>query len=152
MKTTFAATLLFAASALAVSFNEISISGGVAGNAQAEADAALDALDADDLADSGFLSDINSICNVAEREGFNVEIDNADGEEADALQRGKTKNKVLKINATLRKLDLDEANGRDVSEKREEEEKKLANNVAKDEENAGLESTDVDVDADTDDE
>jgi hypothetical protein len=62
-------------------------------------------------------------------------------------QRGKTKNKVLKLTATMLKLQAQAAQGEDVAEKMAEEQEKLANNVAQDEENAGLESTFLSFDA-----
>lgn len=45
------------------------------------------------------------------------------------------------------KLQAQAAQGEDVAEKMAEEEEKLANNVAQDEENAGLESTFLSFDA-----
>lgn len=94
-------TLCFAATALAAphskravfsttSYNDLSISGGVAGNAQQEALAKLSGLP-DDLstvekADLDFLNSVNSIANDAEDEAFNPAIDAASGDEADSLQ------------------------------------------------------------------
>ena len=127
-------------------YDDISISGGVAGNAQEEALAVFSALDLNDLAnvdedDLDFLNSVNQICNDAEEEAFNTAIDAADGEEADALQRGKIKNKVLKLTATVLKLQAQQAQGQDVADKLEEEQTKLNNNIQQDEDEAGNEST-----------
>lgn len=71
-------------------YNDLSISGGVAGNAQQEALDKLAGLP-DDLstveeADLDFLNSVNQIANDAETDAFNPAIEAADGEEADALQ------------------------------------------------------------------
>ena len=57
------------------------------------------------------------------------------------LQRGKIKNKILKLTATILKLEAQKAQGDDVDEKLEEENKKLQNNIAQDQEAAGQDST-----------
>lgn len=72
-------------------FNDISISGGVAGNAEAEALARFSALDLKnpgniDPADLQFLNNVNQVANDAEKEAFNVAIDAASGADKDALQ------------------------------------------------------------------
>lgn len=71
-------------------YDDISISGGVAGNAAQEALKKLGGLPSDlstvTEEDLDFLDNVNSICNDAETEAFNVAIDAASGEEADALQ------------------------------------------------------------------
>ncbi|KAI0450534.1 small secreted protein [Xylaria acuta] len=135
-------------------YNDISISGGVAGNAQNEAMAVFSALDLNDLAnvdedDLDFLNSVNQICNDAEVEAFNPAIDAASGEEADALQRGKIKNKVLKLTATILKLQAQAAQGDDVQDKLDEEQTKLNNNIQQDEDEAGNESTFLSFDATT---
>ncbi|KAI0204344.1 small secreted protein [Astrocystis sublimbata] len=135
-------------------YNEISISGGVAGNAQNEAMAVFNALDLDNLAnvdqaDMEFLDSVNQICNDVETEAFNPSIDAAAGETADALQRGKIKNKVLKITATILKLMVQAAQGGDVEERLGEEQAKLNNNVQQDENEAGKMSTFLSFDAAT---
>ncbi|KAH7328804.1 small secreted protein [Stachybotrys elegans] len=136
------------------SFAQLSISGGVAGNAQAEALQKLSGLPQDlttvDKADLDFLSNVNSLANDVEKGAFNPAIEAASGEEADALQRGKIKNKVLKLTATILALQVKEAQGQDVSEKMATELKKLQNNIQQDEEAAGLPSTDVQFNGDTD--
>ncbi|KAI3401976.1 hypothetical protein diail_3950 [Diaporthe ilicicola] len=71
-------------------FNEISISGGTAGNAQAEAQQALSGLPTDlttvEKADLDFLNSVNQVANDAEKQAFNPAIENASGAEADSLQ------------------------------------------------------------------
>ncbi|RYP09300.1 hypothetical protein DL764_001347 [Monosporascus ibericus] len=135
-------------------YDEISISGGVAGNAEQEALDALSGLNFNNLAsatqdDIAFLDSVNKICNEAEKNAFNVAIDNASGEEAEALQRGKIKNKVLKLEATMMRLMIDQAQGRDVAEKIEAESAKLNNNIQQDRDEAGKESTFLSFDAST---
>ncbi|RWA09904.1 hypothetical protein EKO27_g5214 [Xylaria grammica] len=61
-------------------YDDISISGGVAGNAQNEALAVFSALDLNDLAnvdkdDLDFLNSVNQIANDAETEAFNPAIE-----------------------------------------------------------------------------
>ncbi|CAM1509610.1 Fc.00g033490.m01.CDS01 [Cosmosporella sp. VM-42] len=136
------------------SYNDLSISGGVAGNAAQEALDKLSGLP-DDLtlvekSDLDFLNSVNQIANDAEEEAFNPAIDAASGDEADALQRGKIKNKVLKLTATVLKLQAQQAQGEDVSEKLDTESAKLQNNIAQDEDAAGLASTFLSFDATTD--
>jgi cell division protein FtsB len=63
------------------------------------------------------------------------------------LQNGKIKNKVLKLMATVIKLEAQEAQGQDVAAKLAEETKKLDNNIATDVKNAGKPSTAVPFDA-----
>lgn len=75
----------------ATTFNDISIAGGVAGNAQQEALDALAGLPDDlstvDQADLDFLDEVNGAANDAEVGAFNTAIEAAgEGEEADALQ------------------------------------------------------------------
>ncbi|KAI1183027.1 small secreted protein [Nemania serpens] len=136
-------------------YNDISISGGVAGNAQNEALAVFSALDVNDLAnvdedDLDFLNSVNQICNQAEDDAFNEAIDAASGDEADALQRGKIKNKVLKLTASVLKLQAQVAQGKDVQDKLDEEQTKLNNNIQQDEDEAGNPSTFLSFDATTD--
>jgi hypothetical protein len=71
-------------------YDELSISGGVAGDAEAEALAKLP-IDLNDLAnvdpaDIAFLGDVNDIANDAETDAFNVAIEAASGDDAVALQ------------------------------------------------------------------
>lgn len=71
-------------------YNDLSISGGTAGNAKEEALQKLAGLPADlttvEEADLDFLDSVNSIANDAETDAFNPAIEAATGEEADALQ------------------------------------------------------------------
>lgn len=71
-------------------FNDISIAGGAAGNAQQEALDALSGLPDDlstvDQADIDFLGEVNSVANDAETDAFNPAIEAATGAEADSLQ------------------------------------------------------------------
>ena len=131
------------------SYDDISISGGVAGNAEAEALQVFSALDMNNLAaateaDIDFLKSVNSICNDAETDAFNPAIEAADGEEADALQRGKIKNKVLKLKLFTLAMQIEQAKGgKDNSAKIAEETKKLNNNIALDKAAAGQKSSSV---------
>ncbi|KAH7174793.1 uncharacterized protein B0J16DRAFT_388626 [Fusarium flagelliforme] len=135
------------------SYDNLSISGGTAGNAQQEALQKLGGLPNDlstvEKSDLDFLNSVNQIANDAETDAFNPAIKAASGEEADALQRGKIKNKVLKLTATILKLEAQKAQGDDVDEKLEEENKKLQNNIAQDQEAAGQASTFLSFNAST---
>jgi hypothetical protein len=75
----------------ATTFNDISIAGGVAGNAEAEAAAAFSALNLNDLtsiskADQDFLDTVNQVANDAEKGAFNPAVEAASGDEAAAIQ------------------------------------------------------------------
>ncbi len=74
----------------ATTYDAISISGGTAGNALAEANAVLDKLPADlstvEKSDLDFLNQVNQVANKAEVEAFNVALQGATGEEAAAIQ------------------------------------------------------------------
>lgn len=72
-------------------YNDISISGGTAGNAEAEALAIfanLDTANPENISkeDQKALNEVNQVANDAETEAFNPAIEAATGEEADALQ------------------------------------------------------------------
>lgn len=94
MKCTVVLSLLLSLASAAVfkatTFNDLSIAGGVAGNAEQEALAALSGLPTDltkvEQADLDFLDEVNGVCNDAEVGAFNTAIEAASGEEADALQ------------------------------------------------------------------
>ncbi|KAH8721762.1 hypothetical protein BGZ61DRAFT_416088 [Ilyonectria robusta] len=135
------------------SYNDLSISGGTAGNAQQEAQQKLAGLPSDlttvEKADLDFLNSVNQIANDAEDEAFNPAIDAASGEDADALQRGKIKNKVLKLTATILKLQAQQAQGEDVADDLAKETTKLNNNIAQDVAEAGNASTFLAFDATT---
>lgn len=133
-------------------FNDISIAAGAAGNGKAEALAVFSALDLAnpkniDEADIDFLGQVNDVANDAETDVFNPAIEAADGAQAESLQAGKIKNKILKLTATKIELEAKLAQGEDVGDKLEEELTKLNNNIAIDEKNAGLATTAVDFDA-----
>lgn len=72
------------------SYDDLSISGGKAGNAANEALQKLSGLPTDltqvEKADLDFLNSVNSIANGAEKEAFNPAIEAASGEAAAALQ------------------------------------------------------------------
>ena len=74
----------------ATTYDAISVSGGVAGNALAEVNAVLNKLPADlkttEKSDLTFLNQVNQIANDAEVDAFNVAIGKASGEAAAALQ------------------------------------------------------------------
>ncbi|KAJ4393929.1 hypothetical protein N0V93_003146 [Gnomoniopsis smithogilvyi] len=144
------ASLASAAVFSATTFNDISIAGGTAGNAKAEALAALDGLPTDlttvEKADIDFLDEVNGVANDAEVGAFNPAIEAASGAEADALQRGKIKNKVLKLTATVLGLQAQQAQGEDVASKLATEQGKLDKNIAEDEAEAGNPSTAVPFD------
>jgi len=79
----------------ATTFNDISIAGGTAGNAEAEAAAAFSALNLNDpasisKADLDFLNEVNQVANDAEKEAFNPAVEAATGDAADAVQVGYT--------------------------------------------------------------
>ncbi|KAF1955811.1 hypothetical protein CC80DRAFT_505125 [Byssothecium circinans] len=133
-------------------YDDISISGGTAGQAEAEALALFSGLDLENpeniaAEDQDFLNEVNQVANDAETEAFNPAIEAATGAEAEALEAGKTKNKVLKLMATVLKLEAQQAQGEDVAAKLAEEQTKLDNNIATDVENAGNPSTALAFDA-----
>jgi hypothetical protein len=130
-------------------YDAISISGGVAGDAEAEALAVFSAIDMNDLAnvdpaDIKFLGAVNDVANDAETDAFNVALEAGDDE---ATQNGKIKNKVLKLMATKIELMAKAAQGEDTSAKLAEETKKLNNNIALDAAAAGQASTALPFDA-----
>jgi hypothetical protein len=72
-------------------FNDISIAGGQAGNAEAEALAVFSALDMNNLQniaqeDLNFLNSVNQAANGAEKESFNPAVDAASGDQAVQIQ------------------------------------------------------------------
>ncbi|KAI8649364.1 hypothetical protein LRP88_11466 [Fusarium phalaenopsidis] len=152
--TAFAAPLSKRAVFSTSTYNDLSISGGTAGNAAQEALQKLGGLPSDlttvEKSDIDFLNSVNQIANGAEKNAFNPAIDAASGEDADALQRGKIKNKVLKLTATMLKLQIQQAQGEDVADEMETENKKLQNNISQDEAAAGQASTFLSFDATTD--
>ncbi|WWC97996.1 hypothetical protein V866_004885 [Kwoniella sp. B9012] len=125
-------------------YADFQISDGVAGNAAAEANAIfvdpfggcdLSTVDATSLDN---MSTMREAAEDAETDLFNPQIDAATGAEADALQVGKIKNKVLKLTAFSQVLNIKIAQGDDASStKLDEETTKLNKNIATDEASAG---------------
>ncbi|TQS34407.1 hypothetical protein Golomagni_05211 [Golovinomyces magnicellulatus] len=118
-------------------YNDIQISGGVAGNAKEEAEAIFKGIDRNNLAalskeDLKAIQSVHDVAEQAEKDAFNPAIENATAEEKDALKIGKTKNKVFKITATILRLEGEKAQGKDVSAEIAKEKAKLDKNVAAD--------------------
>lgn len=72
-------------------FNDISIAGGQAGNAEAEALKVFSALDMNNLAnadpnDLNFLNSVNQAANDAEKQAFNPAVEAATGDQAAQIQ------------------------------------------------------------------
>ncbi|GJC98974.1 small secreted protein [Colletotrichum higginsianum] len=138
-------------------FDELSISGGKAGTAKADAEAKLAGLPKDpaqlalvDKLDLSFLSHVNQICNQAEISGYTKTIAGlAPGEDVLALERGKIQNKVLKLTATVLALQAQQTKGDNVTARLEEETKKLEKNIALDVAEAGKTATGLKFDANT---
>ncbi|KAL5521480.1 hypothetical protein ACEPAF_2228 [Sanghuangporus sanghuang] len=137
-------------------YAQFQISDGVAGNAAAEANAVfVDPFANTDL--STVSSDVldameamREAAESAETDLFNPAIDAASGDEADALQVGKIKNKVLKLTGEVQVLNIKiaqaQASGDDTSDledKLAEEQTKLDTNVATDTDSAGATSKGV---------
>ncbi|CAG8975388.1 hypothetical protein HYALB_00011469 [Hymenoscyphus albidus] len=91
--------------------------------------------------DIKFLNDVNDLGNAAEKEGFNPALEAATGDAKIAVGNGKTKNKILKLMASVLELKAEGAQGKGTAAKLAEEQKKLDNNIAKDKANAGQPST-----------
>jgi hypothetical protein len=72
----------------ATTFNDISIAGGQAGNAEEEAAAAFSLNDLANVskADLDFLNEVNQVANDAEKEAFNPAVEAATGDAATAAQ------------------------------------------------------------------
>ncbi|KAF4122554.1 hypothetical protein GMORB2_7546 [Geosmithia morbida] len=132
-------------------YADFQISDGVAGNALDEVNEKFP-IDTSDLAnvDDADLEIIKTARETAEAAetdagGFNEAIDAAgeDTEEGEALQVGKIKNKVLKLQLEVLALQIEQAKGEDNAEKLEEEQTKLNKNIATDQESAGETSQSV---------
>ncbi|KAI4517924.1 hypothetical protein K525DRAFT_209804, partial [Schizophyllum commune Loenen D] len=129
------------------SYADFQISDGVAGDAEAEANAVfVDPFDGVDLA-SDNIQTMREAAEDAETEKFNSAIEAASGDEADALQVGKIKNKVLKLTGEVQalKIKIAQAGGdtADLEDKLAEEQKKLDTNIATDKKSAGATSQSV---------
>lgn len=97
-----------------------------------------------DPADVAILKAARTTAEDAETEAFNDAIDAATGAEADALQAGKIKNKVLKLKLEVLNLQIDQAQGgKDNTDKIAAEQKKLDTNIANDKKVAGEPSQSV---------
>lgn len=137
-------------------YADFQISDGTAGDAQAQANAVfVDPFDGVDLAtvDDQTADDIETMrkaAESAETDDFNPAIEAASGDEADALQNGKIKNKVLKLTAEVQGLNIKLAKAQaagqstsSIQKKIDAEQKKLDTNVATDKKNAGQASKGV---------
>ncbi|PSN71279.1 hypothetical protein BS50DRAFT_487264 [Corynespora cassiicola Philippines] len=94
-------------------------------------------------ADQKVISDSRQVAESAETDAFNPAIEAASGADATALQNGKIKNKVLKLQLEVMDLMISQAQGEDNQAKIDEEMKKLNNNIATDKKNAGQASQSV---------
>ncbi|KAF7796060.1 hypothetical protein EIP86_007231 [Pleurotus ostreatoroseus] len=137
-------------------YSQFQISDGVAGNAQAEANAVfVDPFDNVDLTtvSSDVLEAMNNMreaAESAETDDFDPQIDAASGADADALQVGKIKNKVLKLTGEVQVLNIKiaqaKAAGKDTSDLESDlsdEQTKLTTNIATDVKSAGQASKGV---------
>ncbi|OSX66780.1 hypothetical protein POSPLADRAFT_1037719 [Postia placenta MAD-698-R-SB12] len=137
-------------------YADFQISDGVAGNAQAEANAVfVDPFNGVDLStvDSDTVETINTMreaAESAETDDFDPQIDAASGDAATALQNGKIKNKVLKLTGEVQALNIKiavaQASGSDTSDLESQlatEQGKLTTNIATDTKNAGQTSQGV---------
>ncbi|KAJ7481906.1 hypothetical protein FB451DRAFT_1030195, partial [Mycena latifolia] len=130
-------------------YDQFQISDGVAGNAEAEANAVfvdpfpsdLSTVDATSLAN---LNTMREAAESAETDLFNPQIAAASGDAAAALQVGKIKNKVLKLTGEVQgikiKIAQATAAGEDTTSLESdlaEEQTKLSNNIATDVKSAG---------------
>ncbi|KAL7279437.1 hypothetical protein ACG7TL_007279 [Trametes sanguinea] len=131
-------------------YADFQISDGTAGDAEAQANAVfvdpLAGLDLSTLDDSVAenMETMRQAAESAETDQFNPAIDAASGADADALQNGKIKNKVLKLTGEVQvlkiKLAKAQASGDDTSDiesKISEEQTKLNTNIATDQAHAG---------------
>ncbi|KAI0328280.1 hypothetical protein GY45DRAFT_1372512 [Cubamyces sp. BRFM 1775] len=131
-------------------YADFQISDGTAGDAEAQANAVfvdpLAGVDLSTLDDSVAenMETMREAAESAETDKFNPAIDAASGDEADALQNGKIKNKVLKLTGEVQvlkiKLAKAQASGDDTSDiesKISEEQTKLNTNIATDKAHAG---------------
>ncbi|RFU32711.1 hypothetical protein B7463_g3617, partial [Scytalidium lignicola] len=135
-------------------YNEFSVSGGVAGNALAEVNAEFP-IDLNNLADVA-ASDLAIIVKAAqvsedaetETGGFNDAIDAAGGTKTtagEALQNGKIKNKVLKLQTDILRLQIEQAQGKSgLDSQIASQQTKLDSNVSLDKAAAGEASTAID--------
>ncbi|EOD49623.1 Small secreted protein [Neofusicoccum parvum] len=135
----------------AQSYADFQISDGVAGNALAEVNQKFPISNQDPAqvsdADAEIISNAREVAEDAETGtgGFNDQIAAA-GEDTDAgkaLQVGKIKNKVLKLQLEIMDLQIKQAQGDDQTAKIAEEQTKLQSNIDQDTEAAGQTSQSV---------
>ncbi|KAF8908795.1 hypothetical protein CPB85DRAFT_1222522 [Mucidula mucida] len=133
------------------SYADFQISDGVAGDAEAEANAVFvtpfAGVDLATLDDSDDIETMRQAAEAAETDDFNPAIDAASGDAADALQVGKIKNKVLKLTGEVQVLNIKAAAAGDdtssLEDKLAAEQKKLDTNIATDKASAGATSQSV---------
>ncbi|KAL7781033.1 hypothetical protein V8C43DRAFT_299219 [Trichoderma afarasin] len=128
-------------------YADFQVSDGKAGNALAEVQAKfpidtsnLKGVSANDLA---IIQAARETAEAAETDAFNGQIKAASGSAATALQNGKIKNKVLKLFLEVTALQIQQAQGKDTSDKIDEEQTKLNNNISLDKKAAGQASKGV---------
>ncbi|KAF2705473.1 hypothetical protein K504DRAFT_387796 [Pleomassaria siparia CBS 279.74] len=132
------------------SFNQFSVSSGVAGNALAEVNAKFP-VDTSNLAsvsasDLAIISKAAQISESAEVDagGFNDALKGVTGSAQTALQCGKIKNKVLKLQTDVLRLQIQQAQGKAGLEGQlAAQQKKLATNVALDVKSKGQTCTGI---------
>ncbi|RKF54222.1 putative small secreted protein [Golovinomyces cichoracearum] len=135
-------------------YNDFQISDGVAGKAEEEATALFKDINRDNLAatseeDLKRIKAVHDVAEDAEVEAFNPAVKSATGPDAEAIQAGKIKNKVLKLEATVLGLQIEQAKGKNVADKLAVEDKKLKKNISLDAEKAGQPSKGVPFDGTT---
>ncbi|EXJ88267.1 hypothetical protein A1O1_05197 [Capronia coronata CBS 617.96] len=131
-------------------YSDFQVSDGVAGNALDEVNAQFP-IDTSDLAsvsasDLQILKDARETAEDAEvgTGGFNDQLAAAgDDTDTTALQNGKIKNKVLKLQLEVLALQIEAAQGDSNQDKIDEETTKLNNNIALDKKAAGEDSVGV---------
>lgn len=132
-------------------YSQFQVSDGVAGSALDEVNAAFPITDLDPATisedDIQRLKDARVIAEDAEVGigGFNEQIDAAEaaGEDTTALENGKIKNKVLKLQLQVLVLEIQAAQGDPDDAKLQEETTKLNNNIQQDQDAAGETSVGV---------
>ncbi|TVY24422.1 hypothetical protein LHYA1_G007334 [Lachnellula hyalina] len=131
-------------------YNDFSVSSGVSGNALAEVNAKfpIDQTNFAGVAASD-LAIISSAAQLSEQAetatgGFNTAVAAASGTAATALQNGKIKNKVLKLQTDVMRIQIEVAQGNTASQSElAAQQAKLATNVALDKAAAGQAATAV---------
>jgi len=155
LQLTFAAPIEKRAFALQ-DYADFQISDGVGGNAEAQANAVfVDPFQGVDLStvsstDLDNVQTMREAAESAETDDFDPQIDAASGADADALQVGKIKNKVLKLTGEIQGLNIklaqQRASGEDTSDTEssiQEEQTKLTTNINLDQASAGKTSKGV---------